>query len=250
MGNIGLIDLKTLLQPYILLQQTSPMPASCLSLTCLQNWAILQPQYTKVWQDSLPVTAELPGQGCCWRLPACSQCLLLPARPAQPHSANADGTRWKAHRSTKHVLKPKDASKTEAGMEARSTRWIQPESLNLNKAQIACWGPKNAKKPKLHIEAYVYLSRASLWNQGYSEKNDLPEPFARTFSLVMQFSHESEHANSWPHWLSTYCWQFLTCNHLHVKRSTNPRVTSILPTAIISLIARLFFEFPPRFSVC
>ena len=64
--------------------------------------------------------------------------------------------------------------------------------------------------------------------------------------------------NSWPHWSSTYLSQFSTGNHFHVKWSTNPRVTSILPTANISLFAlpgrfqlRYYCsKFPPRFSVC
>ena len=42
--------------------------------------------------------------------------------------------------------------------------------------------------------------------------------------------------NSWSHWLSTYCWQFSTGNHM--KWSTNPRVTSSLPTASISSLRR------------
>ena len=32
-----------------------------------------------------------------------------------------------------------------------------------------------------------------LWNPRYSEKGNLPDPFVRTFSFVMPFSHESEH---------------------------------------------------------
>ena len=64
--------------------------------------------------------------------------------------------------------------------------------------------------------------------------------------------------NSWHHWLSTYHWQFSTGNHFHVKQSTNPRVTSILPTATFSLCALpdqfqmrdYFFEVLPQFSVC
>ena len=39
---------------------------------------------------------------------------------------------------------------------------------------------------------HIENSRASLWNPKYSEKGDLPEHFARTFSLVMRFSNESE----------------------------------------------------------
>ena len=64
-----------------------------------------------------------------------------------------------------------------------------------------------------------------------------------TFSLVIHFHINLNIQNSWPHWLSTYRWQFCTSNHFHVKWSTNPRVNSILPTAIISLCA-----FPGRFQ--
>ena len=46
-----------------------------------------------------------------------------------------------------------------------------------------------------HFENY----RALFWNQGYSEKGDLPEHFASTISLVMPFSQ-----NSWPYRSSTY----------------------------------------------
>ena len=58
---------------------------------------------------------------------------------------------------------------------------------------------------------HIENSRASLWNQRNSEKGDLPEHFASTFSLVIPFPHEYEHIrNSRPHWLSTYRWQFST----------------------------------------
>ena len=57
------------------------------------------------------------------------------------------------------------------------------------------------------------------------------------FLRLCNFHMNQTTQNSWPHWLSTYHWQFSTCNHFHVKWSTNPRVTSILPTAIISLCA-------------
>ena len=90
---------------------------------------------------------------------------------------------------------------------------------------------------------HIETSRASLWSPRYSEKRNLPEYFASTFSLVIPISNESEHTK-FDYWLSTYCWQFSTCNHFLVKWSTDPRVISILPTASISLC------FPSRFSVC
>ena len=49
----------------------------------------------------------------------------------------------------------------------------------------------------MFIQAFDTLkienSRSSLWNLKYSEKGDVPEHFARTFPLFVQFSHESEH---------------------------------------------------------
>ena len=57
------------------------------------------------------------------------------------------------------------------------------------------------------------------------------------FLLLCHFHMNLNIQNSWPHWSSTYRWQFSTSNHFHVKWSTNPRVTSILPTASISLCA-------------
>ena len=62
--------------------------------------------------------------------------------------------------------------------------------------------------------------------------------FCKNFLLLCNFHmNHLNIRNSWPNWLSTYSWQFSTDNHFHVKWSTNPRVTSILPTAIISLCA-------------
>ena len=55
------------------------------------------------------------------------------------------------------------------------------------------------------------------------------------FLLLRLFHMNLNIQNSWPHWLSTYCWQFSTSNHFHVKWLTNPGVTLILPTASISL---------------
>ena len=43
----------------------------------------------------------------------------------------------------------------------------------------------------------VVPSRPFVWyseNSGHSEKSDLPVPFARSFPVVMPFSHDSEHA--------------------------------------------------------
>ena len=77
-----------------------------------------------------------------------------------------------------------------------------------------------------------------LWNPRYSESGFLPDPFVRTFSLLCHFHMNLNIQNSWPNWPNwTYHWQFSTGNHFHVKWSTNPRPTSILPTASISLCA-------------
>ena len=100
-----------------------------------------------------------------------------------------------------------------------------------------------------------------LWNPRYSEKGDLLDPFqslCALFLLLCHFHMNLNIQNSWPYWSSTYRWKFSTGNHFHVKWSTNPRVTSILPTASISLCAlpgrfqlRYYCsKLPPRFSVC
>ena len=97
-----------------------------------------------------------------------------------------------------------------------------------------------------------------LWNQRYSEKGNLLDPFVHTFSFAMPFNMNLNIQNSWPHWSSTFRSQFSTGNHFHVKWSTNPRATSILPTASIPLFAlpgrfQLCYycsKFSPRFSVC
>ena len=76
--------------------------------------------------------------------------------------------------------------------------------------------------------------------------------------LLCHFHMNLNMQNSWPNWLPTYCWQFSTGNHLYVKWSTNPRVTSFLPTAIFWLCAfpgrfqllNYFSKFPFRFYVC
>ena len=72
------------------------------------------------------------------------------------------------------------------------------------------------------------------------------------FLLFCHFHMNLNIQNSWSNSVSTYHWQFSTGNHFHVKWLTNPslRVTSILPTATVSLCAppwsisnaRLFFE--------
>ena len=102
-----------------------------------------------------------------------------------------------------------------------------------------------------------------IWGEKFgtiiSEEGDLPEHFSSTFSLVMRlFSNESEHIKLMISLTSAYCWKLSTCNHFHMRRSTNPKVTSILSTAIISLCAhpglfqlRIYFsKFSLRFSVC
>ena len=88
-----------------------------------------------------------------------------------------------------------------------------------------------------------------LWNPRYSEKGDLPECFASTFILLCHFHMNLNMQNSWPNWLPTYCWQFSTGNHLHVKwsitqgdliSSNSNFFTLCLPWSIS--IARLFFK--------
>ena len=87
-------------------------------------------------------------------------------------------------------------------VEPESTK-TSPQCRHTHSFQILSWN--SASRPLFffhHIVPYVFLriwhienSRASLWNPRYSVKGDLPEHFARTFSLIMQILHESEHVN-------------------------------------------------------
>ena len=43
------------------------------------------------------------------------------------------------------------------------------------------------------------------------------------FLLLCHFHLNMNIQNSWSNWVSTYHWQFSTCNHFHVKWLTNPR---------------------------
>ena len=56
-----------------------------------------------------------------------------------------------------------------------------------------------------------------LWNPRYSEKGNLPDPFVRTFSFVMPFSHESEHTKLMTSLIINLSLAFSTGNHFHVK---------------------------------
>ena len=93
----------------------------------------------------------------------------------------------------------------------------------------------------MYVQAFNTLKipelRLGTLNRRYSEKDDLPEHLREFFLLLCHFHMNLNIQNSWPSWLSTYHWQFSTGNHFHVKRLTNPRVTSIIPTASISLCA-------------
>ena len=83
-----------------------------------------------------------------------------------------------------------------------------------------------------------------------SEKGDFPEHFARTFSLVMPFSHESEHTKlmtlliiNLP--LAVFYWQSLSCKVIDKSQgdlnSSNSNYFPLCPPLSIS-IALLFFQ--------
>ena len=50
--------------------------------------------------------------------------------------------------------------------------------------------------------------------------------------------------NSWPHWSSTYSWQFSTSNHFHVKWLTNPR-----PQGDLNSSNSKYFPLCPSWSI-
>ena len=67
------------------------------------------------------------------------------------------------------------------------------------------------------------------------------------FLLLCQFHMNMNIQNSWPHWSSTYRWQFSSGNRFREKVSTNLKVTSILPVAIIHLYG-MPFKFLTSFN--
>ena len=75
-------------------------------------------------------------------------------------------------------------------------------------------------------------SSASLWNSRYSEKGDCLNLLQAPFLCYATFTEIWTHK---PHDLTD--WQFRAGNRSHVNWSTSPRVTSILPVAIIFLCA-------------
>ena len=86
-----------------------------------------------------------------------------------------------------------------------------------------------------HLTHWKFKNIA-LWNLRYSENGDLPEPFTRTFSLVMQFSHESEHTKLMTlliinFTLAVFHLQSLSCEAINKSQG------EFLPIAIISLCA-------------
>ena len=67
-----------------------------------------------------------------------------------------------------------------------------------------------------------------------------------TFLLLLCHFHMNINIqNSWPHWSSTYCWQFSKGSRFHGTDWINPEVTPILGVAIITLCALLGRFHPP-----
>ena len=56
---------------------------------------------------------------------------------------------------------------------------------------------------------HIEHSRASLWNPRYFEKVTCLSVLQGLFLLLCNFYMNLNTQNSWPHWLSTYSWQFL-----------------------------------------
>ena len=97
---------------------------------------------------------------------------------------------------------------------------------------------------------HIENSRASLWNPRYSEKDNLPELFASTFSFVMPILHESEHTKLISsliiNLLLVVCYrQSLSCELIDKSQvdlnSSNNKYFLLWPPWLIS-VALLFFE--------
>ena len=82
------------------------------------------------------------------------------------------------------------------------------------------------------------------WN---TLKKMISRAFHKHFFLLCHFLMNLDIQSSWPHWSSTYKWQFFCQKHsgFHGKGLTNLWVTQVLPIAIISLCALpCLFQMP------
>ena len=135
---------------------------------------------------------------------------------------------------------------------------------SLDKLWIFRVGPETTKTPSTlplnprffvhHLVPHVCpsiwqikTSRASLWNPRYSEKGNLHEHFARTSSLVMQFSHTSEHTKlmtsliiNFP--LAAFYWQSRSCEVIDKSKGDFNSFNCNYFPLCSPPIARLFFE--------
>ena len=78
------------------------------------------------------------------------------------------------------------------------------------------------------IRHFENVSAAQLWNPRYTEKGDLLEPFSRSFSLALPFSHEYENTKLFitkhiTSLISSLLLAFSTGNHLHCRDQQIPR---------------------------
>ena len=131
--------------------------------------------------------------------------------------------------------------------------WCQPKPLlllgSIIRSYIGLWVKidilswNSASWPPLFLPSYysTYLSKHStLWNPRYSEKGDLPEQFASTFSLVI-FT-----------WIWAYKTHYLTDCQLIIGSSLPVQVISpcALPWRFHPPLSHSLAKPPPRFFVC
>ena len=146
------------------------------------------------------------------------------------------------------------------------TQALPPRCRHAHSFRILSWN--SASRPRFFFHHIVAQVRASiwhfenssplLWNPRYSEKGDLPEHFASTFSFVMPFSHESEHAKLMTLLiinllLAVFYWQ--SPSREVIDKSQGDLNSSSSSFSLCALPGRFqlrdfFSKFPFRFSVC
>ena len=141
------------------------------------------------------------------------------------------------------------------------TQALPPRCRHAHSFWILSWN--SASRPRFFFHHIVAQVRASiwhfenssplLWNPRYSEKGDLPEHFASTFSLLCHFHHDLTDFH-----LTASVGNFLPAITFMWNDWQIPGWPQILPAAVFSLCALpgwfqlrdYFSKFPFRFSVC
>ena len=92
---------------------------------------------------------------------------------------------------------------------------------------------------------HIENSRTLLWNprsQDTLKKVICMSILQTLFLLLCHFHMDLNIQNSWPKWLSTYCWQFSTGTHFHLNWSTNH--ISSFSTIPCRVLQQNFKHFP------